>query len=83
MLGRQIITCVFSIRMPSDLHFSMRVSEDVKDINEVVPIDLLEREVVCILEEFLTPDQKSCTYLWKELRCVGDTCMFFIKPTNY
>ena len=60
----------------------MRVSEDVEDINEVVPMDQLEREVVRILEEFLTPDQKSCTYLWKELRSVGDTCMLFTKPAN-
>ena len=49
----------------------MRVREDVEDINEVVPMDRLERVVVCILEEFLTPDRKSCTYLWKELRSIG------------
>ena len=50
----------------------MRVSEDVEDVNEVVSMGQLEREVVCILEEFLTPDWKSCTYLWKELRTIGD-----------
>ena len=61
----------------------MRVSEDVEDVNEVAPMDQLEREVVCILEEFLTLDRKSCTYLWKELRSISETCMFFTKQANY